>query len=474
MKARLHQIIYVLLGVLLVGGGTWLWFEFMEKRWTAEWNHSTAARENPILAATRLLGQHQHPVKVEATLGTALLAPLPDGTMILTENWGIIAPDQAIRLLEWVRQGNTLITRPKRDRLDMSDTDAPADDADKGVHKPDRSGAAKTEGGAGEGGGGGGGGADEDEEDEEDAGAEPAEAERKDAVAGDQAAKPSPRAELVETDPIGAYLDLGLKRPDGEECGCRKKSTSAPDDSKPKKKPIAPAGITLPGGTYPLQIEAASVNLSAGKQPRPTLFKDDEGKVVRVYAEGKGHIVMVANNYFDNESLRKHDHAELLLGLADLNAHAREVLIIRHASVLRWYQALWANFKLALISLACGLLLLFWTALRRFGPLLPEPVHDRRALIEHIEASGRWLWKVPGGRDILLGAARASVNRLLQRRAPELHGLTPDEQVTRLAQSCGLARAAVAGALHQPASASPQEFTRQIKTLQQLRKHYER
>jgi hypothetical protein len=74
----------------------------------------------------------------------------------------------------------------------------------------------------------------------------------------------------------------------------------------------------------------------------------------------------------------------------------------------------------------------------------------------------------------LLAAARASTNKVLQRRAPEVQRLPAAEQIIYLARCCNLAAANLAAALQQPAAKSPIDFTRQIQTLQQLRKYYER
>ena len=106
--------------------------------------------------------------------------------------------------------------------------------------------------------------------------------------------------------------------------------------------------------------------------------------------------------------------------------------------------------------------------------MLPEAGQERRALMEHVDASGRWLWKLPQGRTVLLLAARYATTQVLQRRVPGLQQMQPGEQVHILAQACQLAAASVASALHHPAATLPPDFTRQIQTLQQLRKHYER
>ena len=138
------------------------------------------------------------------------------------------------------------------------------------------------------------------------------------------------------------------------------------------------------------------------------LFSDDDADAVRVFEHGKGRVVFVAQNYFQNASLQSYDHAELLLGLADLNREATAILIVQRPDVPTWYAALWAMAPLCLAALAVALLLWAWAAVRSFGPRLPEPDLARRSLLEHVNASSRWLWKTGKGRSDLAGGGARS------------------------------------------------------------------
>jgi len=162
------------------------------------------------------------------------------------------------------------------------------------------------------------------------------------------------------------------------------------------------------------------------------------------------------------------------LGLTDFDDRARRVTIVKHLDSPAWYSVLWAMFPQSLLAFAVALILLGWAAVRRFGPLLPEPNLLRRSMLEHVEASSRWLWKSDKGREILLDAARATTMKILMRRIPQLHGKSEQEKVVLLAEQTGLLQSDIDVALHNIAASRPQEFTRQIQTLQRLRKHYER
>ncbi|MES2935456.1 MAG: DUF4350 domain-containing protein, partial [Pseudomonadota bacterium] len=368
-----RSILFTIIGLLVVGGASWWWFENFEKYWFPKWQLSTEARENPMLAATRLLSAHQFTVKVERSFGVMLLQQIPPGTLILANNNGVMQAEQAKQVLDWVKQGNTLMLRPQWLEQDSK----PATEID--------------------------------------------EKEAKDAAT---------LHGIRQADVIGSHLGVTLKeKPDS--CGCKAKDDvedeqdgtkvdesedeeedeedaseeagPPPEDGKKKSKSAnkvkaEPSSISLPRAAYALQIDADFYGQLHTIEPsKAPLFADLDNASLRVYAEGKGHIVVMANNYFINRSLAQYDHAELLLGLAQLHPHSTNIVIVPDIDMPPWYQVVWSFFKYGVIALTCALLLLLWRALRRFGPVLPEPEQERRALIEHIDASARWLWKLPDG-----------------------------------------------------------------------------
>jgi hypothetical protein len=408
MSHAKRQAAMLLAGILLLGLGVWWWLTNMEQRWTARIELSEAAREDPMLAASRLLAKHNHPVRSVDTLAQAERTALPDGTLVMLDNTGIMTPEQAARLLAWVERGNTLIMRPGWDgRLTKAACDEPGSD---GLPEGSRD-AADT-----------------------------------------------------SADPIGKAFGITLKM--------RERPQRSAVDSRP-----CFASLRIPGAghtPHSLQLDADGFSLHTDMAKASPLFGSDGASAVRVYARGAGHVAFLSQNYFGNAQLEWYDHAGLLLALVNLRPEARDVIFIRHLDMPRWPTALWWHFKQGIIGTACFLGLLFWLALRRFGPVLPEPTRERRSLIEHIDASGRWLWEVPGGRDLLLTGVRHNVVHLLGRRKPELPAMPPAARAQEIARDTGLPYAEITAALFEPASRMPAGFTRQIQTLHLLRSHYER
>ncbi len=448
--------------VAKIAYGAWWWYAHMELRWTAQERISEAARENDMLAATMLLRQNGSSVTIAGSLAELPLVTIPDGTLIVAQEGGVVSQQRARQMLAWVQRGNTLITQPRwvnaveRAELEQRAKTAPPATAAPAAGEP-----------AGEG------------EEEEEEGEEGEEAEQEDEEAAEEEGTADEDekalAELVEVDPIAARLDVRL-------VGVPKLSycMRSPDfiaKGHADRQAVAlncVASVTVPGMSYPLAVRRSNAKLFSMDDAAKPLWADPESANLRVYREGKGHIVMVGAEFFNNQWLRYHDHAELLLALARLNGASSQVTIVRSLDIVAWYEALWKHFSMVLISVVTGLVLLFWAAVRRFGPMLPRPGAERRSLIEHIEASGAWLWKAEGGRQLLLDAARADTLALIARRAPALFRLPADELPTALARITGQHASNVTEALHQDAARQSAHFTRQIRTLQELRTHYER
>lgn len=468
MNERAKGILIALVLLIVGASGYWWWHQHMELRWTSVQHASPAATADPMLAATRLLRQNGRSVTGAGSLGELLVPQTPGGTMIVSGASGTATADQARELLEWVRRGNTLIAEPRWLRPDEQGLIAFSEE-----EMAEHAAQEETEEAA------------EEETTEETAAAGDDASTTDEAPAAEGTAEEKTGEADVEaaaadddTDPLTEHLGVRT-RPDALACKC----LTEPDE-KDKNKPEAIAKarlareqalshLTLPGKPYALEIDAGTTEMvSLVNAPAP-LWSDDDGGAVRVYAEGKGRIVLVADSFFSNASLPRRDHAQLLLALTELTPE-KHVTIVKRLNVLPWYQALWRHYQLALVSLAVGLALLFWSAVRRFGPVLPAPRAERRSLLEHIDASGAWLWKAEGGRQLLLDAARDDTLALIRRRVPALFRMPEGELYATLARTCAIPETDVSEALEQDAASHVTRFTRQIRTLQTLRNHYER
>lgn len=429
MKRR-YMILIALFAILLGGGGYELWNLLFHKVWRGQVYYSEAQNKNPMLAATRLLEARGHAVRIEPMLSYQLLNRLPDGVLLLSPYAKSPDERQARLLLDWVRRGNTLIMTPGWVQN-----------------------------------------------------------------SGDKAKKMLILSEELP-DPLGKHFGVSMSGRTRVDETCRidpleeklraERAAEDKDDEESKEdqktepaEPVRLVCLNAPGAANTIEMRRQSDTLQRfeGKGPQP-LWGDTHELAVLVYAEGRGKVAMVASDpgdsYFDNDGLRLFDHGELLLLLAGQSGATAPVMLVQHNETMGWAGWLWHNCRPVLLGLAAMLLLWTWSATRRFGPLLPEAASERRALIEHIEASGRWLWRLPQGRVLLLDAVRKRTEKQLLRRLPELHALDGVARVRRLARLTRLPEPQISEALLGAPAKRAADFTQQISTLQQLRAHYER
>lgn len=458
MKYQLKMALSLSAVAAIIGLCVLAWFSAMERRWTWVAKDDENVVHHDMEAAALLLRKRGHAVEVLDTMGGVNPRDLKDGTLVLTNASALMSRTTSNDLLAWVKRGNTIIVRP---RLMNNAEEAIHDAFLRAAARADTPAAGKEDDAA-----------DEDEDAEE--------------AAGEQAGARTPVAKDEESDPLGGhfgvrsyYLDDDADDEDHEG------HDHGPDKIDPEPKAATPAVklapdlITLPGYAYPLETSVTRVRLANLGGTDLTYWGDEHGAAVRGYPTGAGQVVIVASNFFHDDIVSERDNAELLMALARLNqgkagSGPGAVTIVLHADIAKWYQAIWNHYKLAVISLVCLLLLLLWAAVRRFGPILPQPVNERRSLMEHIDASGVWLWKANGGRQQLLSAARSDTMAVLARRAPALVRMAPDRMAAALAVAAGLEASHVIEALQRDASPQIPLFTRQIRTLQTLRNHYER
>ncbi|MDN3575414.1 DUF4350 domain-containing protein [Chitinimonas viridis] len=457
-----NQVLLTVLSLMLCAVSVWAWFHYMERTWQSSHYRSEAALSNPMLAAERLLTARGQKVVVHNNLTGALRRTPDAGVILVANNVNVMTPTQAQQLLAWVAKGGVLIntadTRanseanasevaPLSTQFDtwLEFTDSGDEDAAQAAEPTEADSAAET------------------------TAETPAEAAPSDdgetgepAITDDAAAPPE------------AAPDTAEPATDGTEPAPEEAEAPAPAPAPKAKLPRNMVELQLPSLPYPLRLFRQGGYLDwGGDAPEPE-WGDTDGEHVRAYRHGKGQVILLSHMPFDNDNLREADHGELLVALAGHGNADKPFWIVQGLDMPTWQEALWAYVPLGLVSLGLALLLWLWSAVMRFGPLLPDPQTDRRALMEHIDASGRWLWHARNGRITLLQAMRNATLAQLLRRSPDLQRLQPDALAQHLAERHKLPLELVELALHKAPANHPMDFFRQIQTLQTLRTSHER
>ena len=182
----------------------------------------------------------------------------------------------------------------------------------------------------------------------------------------------------------------------------------------------------------------------------------------------------------DNDNLGKADNAAVVWTLLNIVTHAGPVRYISDIEVPTLWQ--WLRTSAWAVLVSGALLIAVWLGriVPRFGPLLPDPSTDRRALVEHLRAMGRAVWraKEDEGLRYWLACVRGSVTARALTRDPGLMGLSNLEQARIISRRVGAragapdaqrVRIALAGdALSLEGGAAREGFTQVIAILQQV------
>lgn len=234
------------------------------------------------------------------------------------------------------------------------------------------------------------------------------------------------------------------------------------------RPPPSPSEIRLTGAPAPLRVRFDNRQDLVDVERRAALALDDHWSVLLLeYRQGGGRIIVLNGlSFLHNLAIGRNDHAEFAWRLVQWNPAAPEVVVasrLAPPSLVRW---LLENAWQALAIAGALLALWLWSVVPRFGPLQPDPLPQRRRLLDHLRASGLFHWKA-GGAARLMAAAREACLRKVARVHPGVVELPPPERVERIAALTRLPVRDLALALGEAAH-DPRHFTAAIRTLQAM------
>jgi hypothetical protein len=200
---------------------------------------------------------------------------------------------------------------------------------------------------------------------------------------------------------------------------------------------------------------------------------DASGAFLLILPYGKGDVTVVSDaSFFEGFWIGQYDNAALVVWLV-LGRTEPAGVVLSFEDEMPSLAALlgrhaWTLVLPALLLAGAGA----WRAAARFGPLAPDPPDERRSLLEHLDAAGRWLWQGDRGMDrrALMDAVRRAVAARVEARQPAWSKLPGPELIENLAAAAGLAPQEVAQALHGPAIRDEAQFVATVRTLAQVRR----
>ncbi|MEN8132909.1 MAG: DUF4350 domain-containing protein [Pseudomonadota bacterium] len=248
-------------------------------------------------------------------------------------------------------------------------------------------------------------------------------------------------------------------------------SVYAAENDESSIEDITLLDIDLPQARDFLVIELSRFFSFRPKDINPDFVLEDEQGIYLIHARhGKGHVsVLCELGFISNGRIGKYDQAEFLWHLLHLAGAVNKVWLVHTEQMPPLWQWLWQHGWPLIIGLM--LLLGAWlgVSMPRFGPLLPLPAPRRRRLLEHIEASGRFLWG-QGQQRHLLNSVESALERRLLAHHPGWTTLSYPRREQLLAEFNQLAVQDIHALLHDSPTDDAQAFTRRIQLLESIRK----
>jgi hypothetical protein len=276
------------------------------------------------------------------------------------------------------------------------------------------------------------------------------------------------------SDPIIRRFDVRFHVPDPaakKKEDADKEETDSPQDdaarSRGEREPPRRI-VSIPGYRRELRMRAFERRQLYVGAIRPAWSvqgvadkKGNQGMELLEFRLGKGSVTLINGLWrFNNWTIEQDNHAELLAALLLTHQPHGEVRIMTHLNVPSIWEWLYEHAQAALAAALALLAAWLWHIIPRFGVVRPDALAERRSLIEHLRAIGRFLWR-QRSLDVLLEAARSNLRAFLVLRfsAQPLHA--------DLARRSGLAVDEIAFALTS-APRSPAQYTAAFRTLREL------
>jgi len=234
-----------------------------------------------------------------------------------------------------------------------------------------------------------------------------------------------------------------------------------------------------------LRLSATPAAAAAGRDGRQTLCFDtlvaragiDEDEFDLLAGEpGRGYYLVGRDHgdgqwtaagtlrFLRNDALDKGANTDLAWQVLAPLLHGGRVHLVYASDVPPLYVLLLRYGWPLLLPAACALLAWLWLRARRFGPLLPPATTTRRALREHVEAAGEFVFRERKA-SALYAPLRRAFDARLRRDAPQLAALDGEDLVAAVAARTGQPPQQVRAALQPTDLNHPERFLAAVQWL---------
>jgi hypothetical protein len=230
------------------------------------------------------------------------------------------------------------------------------------------------------------------------------------------------------------------------------------------------AHLQLPGQPEHVEFcDGPRFMLRKGARPLESWRNGRNAYIYGRFAHGAGTVDVLADMaMLRNDSLRERTHTVFVRQVLAPNWGRGTVHLVYAANMPPLWRWLLQRGWRAVLPAALALLAWLWLRGQRFGPWQPAPQQPRRALMEHVEASGEHLLRY-GQLGRLHAALREAVLARLRRRDPLTAAQAGDTRAQLLAQRTGLPATQLRDTLDSRPPLHLAEFRQRISRLIDLR-----
>lgn len=193
--------------------------------------------------------------------------------------------------------------------------------------------------------------------------------------------------------------------------------------------------VMLPGADRPLAvIMDDSVILRDTKNSALWAIQQDENNLLLQFKIGQGYISLAGSlSFMTNSMIGEKNNAALFWYVTTMDNRKGDVLFIKRYEYKSFWEILVQYTWMFLISLFILLVFLIWKSGMRFGPVISVTDTVRRSVIEHVYASGQFLWNRKHG-TILLDALVLAVKYKIKTKVLNWDMLSAFDQLKLLKQ----------------------------------------
>jgi hypothetical protein len=170
-----------------------------------------------------------------------------------------------------------------------------------------------------------------------------------------------------------------------------------------------------------------------------------------------------------NRKIGKKDHARFLLELVNLGDDPTRVWLITEDDMPGLYAWLWKHAREAVLSITLLLILILFSVSRRFGPIIDITPPTRRRLLEHIQASGWFLWRHRHYEQLLTGMQN-NLKHEMTIKHPGIQEMGSSAAAARLTGFVDMTAEEIQQALGIIEVHNKEEFTTTVRLYERLRK----